>query len=390
MLFELRVVAEETEVIGLIDDLRLRLRWQVAEPRRWSGPMRRLSFARAIQGSNSIEGYVADLDDVVAAMEDEESLDADTETRLALQGYRDAMTYVLQLARDPSATIDESLIRSLHFMMLKYDLSKNPGCWRPGANFVRREADDEIVYEGPDVELVAPLMGELVTQLATSDDPTLVRGALAHLNLVMIHPFSDGNGRMARCVQSLTLARDQILSPEFNSIEEYLGRNTQAYYDILAETGQGGWHPERSARDWVRFCLTAHYRQARTLLRRIEESEQLWDALTQLAAAKSAPERSVAGLYDASIGFRLRNASYRSAVASAEGEDITDQTASRDLKILVDTGLLEAFGERRGRYYRASKDLLNESAAIRSRRRRQLEDDPFEIVAARAQPQLPL
>lgn len=390
MLFELRVVAEETEVIGLIDDLRLRLRRQVAEPRRWSGTMRRLSFARAIQGSNSIEGYVAELDDVVAAMDDEESLDADTETRLALQGYRDAMTYVLQLARDPSATIDESLVKSLHFMMLKYDLSKNPGRWRPGAIFVRREADDEIVYEGPDVELVAPLMGELVTQLATSDDPTLVRGALAHLNLVMIHPFSDGNGRMARCVQSLTLARDQILSPEFNSIEEYLGRNTQAYYDILAETGRGGWHPERSARGWVRFCLTAHYRQARTLLRRIEESEQLWDALTQLAAAKSAPERSVAGLYDASIGFRLRNASYRSAVASAEGEDITDQTASRDLKILVDTGLLEAFGEKRGRYYRASKDLLNESAAIRSRRRRQLEDDPFEIVAARAQPQLPL
>ena len=53
---------------------------------------------------------------------------------------------------------------------------------------------------------------------------------MAHLNLVMIHPFEDGNGRMSRALQSLVLARDHIVAPEFASIEEYLGRNTPAYY----------------------------------------------------------------------------------------------------------------------------------------------------------------
>ena len=52
---------------------------------------------------------------------------------------------------------------------------------------------------------------------------------MAHLNLAMIHPFSDGNGRLARCLQTLLLAREQIVSPVFSSIEEYLGQNTQAY-----------------------------------------------------------------------------------------------------------------------------------------------------------------
>jgi len=57
------------------------------------------------------------------------------------------------------------------------------------------------------------------------------------------------------------------VAPVFSSIEEYLGRNTQDYYNVLADVGQGSWNPENDARPWVRFCLTAHYRQARTHLR---------------------------------------------------------------------------------------------------------------------------
>ena len=69
----------------------------------------------------------------------------------------------------------------------------------------------------------------------------MVRAAMAHLNLVMIHPFRDGNGRMARCLQTYVLACEQIVSPVFSSIEEYLGRNTPAYYNILDEVGGGSW-----------------------------------------------------------------------------------------------------------------------------------------------------
>ena len=77
----------------------------------------------------------------------------------------------------------------------------------------------------------------------SADDP-LVRGAMAHLNLVMIHPFRDGNGRMARALQTMVLAQDQVVEPTFSSIEEWLGNNTQDYYDVLAATGHGAWPPE--------------------------------------------------------------------------------------------------------------------------------------------------
>ena len=231
----------ELDVVARIEDLRRTLRFQTSgTPARWTGSLRRAMLARAIQGSNTIEGYTVDLADAMELAEGNVAVDPADETRMAIAGYRDAMTYVLQLAKDPHFTYSDGLVRSLHFMMLRYDMSRSPGLWRPGPVFVHHEPSGQTVYEGPDAELVPTLMAEVVADLqASTGTPALVRAAMAHLNLVMVHPFRDGNGRLARIIQSLVLAREGILAPEFASIEEYLGRNTQAYYDVLAETGGG-------------------------------------------------------------------------------------------------------------------------------------------------------
>lgn len=378
----------EAEVLNVISELREQLRYRVADhPRRWYGVLRRTAFARAVQASNSIEGYDASLDDVVAAIDDEPTLSADEETRLALAGYRDAMTYVLQISRDGArVTVDEGLLKSLHFMMIKHNLDKNPGRWRPGSVYVRREPSGEIVYEGPDADRVPELIAATIDELERSDAPVLVRAAMAHLNLVMVHPFSDGNGRMARCLQTLTLAREQIVAPVFSSVEEYLGRNTDAYYKVLGEVGQGRWTPQTDARPWTRFCLTAHYHQARTHLRRIQEVEQLYVVCGELVEKHGLPERTTGALAEAAHGFRIRRASYRSIVDITQGEEVTDLTASRDLRAIVDAGLFEPIGEARGRYYLASPPLRRHYEQIRAARAPRETDDPFE--RARGQLQL--
>jgi Fic family protein len=375
---------EELEVLALLADQRERLRDRMAEPRRWSGTLRRMAFARAVQGSNSIEGYNASLDDVVAAVEEEPTLGAEEETQQALTGYRDAMTYVLQIA-DDSLEIDEGLLKSLHFMMLKYDLKKNPGRWRPGPIFVHREATDEIVYEGPPSEEVPGLISAMLQELSRGDDPVVVKAAMAHLNLTMIHPFSDGNGRMARCLQTLVMARERVVAPVFSSIEEFLGRNTEAYYQVLEDVGAGAWHPERDARPWLRFCLRAHYLQAITTMRRREEIERLWNACVELSEQNRLPERCAAGLMDAALGVRIRRKIYRSSTEAATGEEISDLTASRDLKAMVDVELLEAVGERRARYYLGAEVLTKLRENIRSQRPTEAADDPFAMVRERRQ-----
>lgn len=373
----------DVEVLRLIEELREQMRYRVADPRRWTANLRRSTLVRSIQGSNSIEGYVASLDDAAAAIDDEPTLSASAETLHALHGYRDAMTYVLQVAQDDDAAIDAGLLKALHFMMLKHDLAKAPGHWRGGFIGVRNDATGRLVYEGPDADAVPDLIAALCAQLATDDSPVLVRAAMAHLNLVMIHPYRDGNGRMARCLQTLVLARERIVAPVLSSIEEHLGRNTQAYYDVLAEVGAGRWSPERSALPWIRFCFTAHYRQATTHLRRVEEAQQLWIACADLVEEQSLPDRAIGALLDAATGFRIRNPSYRKLVDMTADEQLSELTASRDLKALVDGGLLLPVGDNRARHYVATPALTRLREEIRAQRPPREHYDPFAVAATR-------
>lgn len=339
-------------------------------PRRWQGQLRRSALARAIRGSNSIEGYEIAVDDAMAVAVGESPLDVEADTLAAVQGYQSAMTYILQLAGDPEFTYSISLLRSLHFIMIQHDLSKNPGRWRPGQIFVRDEAKRVVVYEGPPAEDVSELMEALVEELNTeSAVPPMVRAAMGHLNLAMIHPFSDGNGRMARCLQTLVLARSGTLAPQFSSVEEYLGANTQTYYGVLAEVGAGAWNPQRDARPWIRFNLTAHFRQATTLLRRARETDRLWNELESELATSGLPDRAIFALADAALGWRVRNGTYRPHA------ELSDQVAGRDLGSCVRAGYLLPKGEKRGRFYVASPQLT----AIRERTResRRTIDDPF-------------
>jgi len=349
------------EVIEQVDSIRDNLRSALRSPKRWYGLLRRNTFARNIRGSNSIEGYNVTQEDAIAAADGQEPVDAQSETWGAVTGYRNALTYVLQLSDDPHFQYGEGFIRSLHYMMLSYDLPRHPGSWRPGPIYVRDDEKHEVVYEGPDAALVPSLMAELFDSLNGGGDgaPVIIRAAMGHLNLVMIHPFSDGNGRMARCLQTLILAREGILDPSFSSIEEYLGRNTREYYTVLGTVGGGSWQPFNDARPWIRFCLNAHFNQATTLLKRTKELERVWDELEVMIQSRGLPYRVIYALSDATFGFRIRNATYRSVA------EVSQPVASRDLQLLVENGLLTPAGEKRGRIYLAS-DLLK---ALRQRTR---------------------
>jgi Fic family protein len=334
--------------------------------------LRRTTFAKAIRGSNSIEGYNVTVEDAIAADLGDQPMDASDETWAAVVGYRNAMTCVLQVANDPHFQLSTDWIRGLQFMMIHYDLSKNPGKWRPGAIFVRNFDSGEIVYEAPPAAEVPGLMEELAQALRSpGTTPPIIQAAMGHLNLVMIHPFSDGNGRMGRCLQTLIMARNGTEAPVFSSIEEFLGRNTQDYYSVLAQVGAGAWHPDRDARLWLRFCLKAHYTQATTLLRRSTEYESLWNVLEAQVNRAGLPDRLVLALSDAAMNLAVRNSTYRGVA------EISEQLASRDLKLGVDSGFLTPVGERRGRVYIASPQLKAIRKAVAAPKN---VPDPFEEV----------
>ena len=371
MLFSYRTLDEEEERVEaatarIRQDLR---RYVVSEPRRWTGLLARMSRARALAGSNSVEGIHVSDEDAIAAIDGEDPANSDRETWRAVTGYREAMDFILQRRQSSSFRISEDVLLAVHFMICQSDMAARPGQYRPGWVGVRNQRSGELVHEGVDRDLLEPLIHELLEYVNEDDvESVFLRAAMTHLNLVMLHPFSDGNGRTARCIHTAVLANDGIVAPTFSSIEEYIGHNQQEYYDVLGRVGGGGWHPERDAKPWVRFCLSAHYRQAQTLLRRMRETERVYSELVALVEANGLPERSAMALLQAAFGSRVRNSSYRVSA------DVSNNLASRDLKALVDASLLVPEGEKRGRFYVAARAV----AEMRERLRLPKDfEDPF-------------
>lgn len=366
----------EKDVLALIRRLWTELRHHLQQrPERWTGLLARNLRARALQGSNSIEGYLVNDEAALAAIDGNRPEDTDETAWTNVVHYREAMDYVFQLATDEHFSFSPQLLKSLHFIMMRHRRDKHPGLWRPGAIYVRSEATGEIAYEGPPADRVDLLVTELCQQLSEEDAaaPTrLVRAALAHLNLVMVHPFGDGNGRMARCLQTLVLARGGVLDSTFSSIEEYLGRHTQAYYDVLAEVGQGGWHPQGDTLPWVRFCLRAHYEQADHTKRRIDRIAALSEEVERELSRCGLPDRAAVSLVNGALGYRLRNESYRREAG------VSMPSATRDLRQLAAAGLIIAEGEKRGRYYAAGPWLRQ--AAARYKSKGPIAADPFRLV----------
>lgn len=353
----------DEKVLGEIEEMRRDLKYRLAESHRWDGQLRRQLQARAIQGSNSIEGYRASVEDIESIMSGEEPLETPTLVAREIVGYQQALTYIGLLSKADAFRFDVGLLNALNFMMIGHHHDKTPGTVRPGGIYVRNAATGEVVYEGPDHEEVTALLDELVDWLNTGDldTPGYVRAAMAHLNLVAIHPWRDGNGRMSRALQTLVLGRQQITTPEFSSIEEWLGigENTMEYYGALREVQRGRWSPHAETLSWVQFVLRCHHLQAQRVQRRLAEAGQVWMLLEERTDAEGLNPRCVSALYQMFVSRRLRRSMYQSDESLSQGQ------AARDLRDLVALGWLQPYGETKGRFYAPGpkmQDVKNEFA----------------------------
>lgn len=347
-----------------LDALRKDLGHAAGRPAPWLGPLRRSIRASSIESSTSIEGYSVAPADAIALVDDPNLANPEEENEMAVACYARAMDRVGVLAGDPAFRWLDRVVLDLHFDVCYFQRDRAPGLWRTGPIGVTG-SDGALEFHGPDADAVPGLMAEVVTWLQGGDldAHVAVRAAMAHLHVTSVHPFRDGNGRVARIVQSLVLAREGLLSPEFSSIEEYLGEHTPAYYSALREVQDGGYKPERDASNWVAFCIDAHIDQARRRLRQVKSAADRWERLEALTRHRGWPERLVIALEQSLFGDTDR-ARYR------EEAEVSMPTASADFRRLLDAGLVEQMGKGRNTRYRASERLRNEvgSKALRSRR----------------------
>jgi Fic family protein len=340
-----------------LDELRTRLGDSAGVASPWLGRLRRQVRASSVASSVSIEGYRVTEGQAVGIVSGEDSPGPGDEDRMAVACYARAMDHVGTMAEDPHFEWSHQVILDLHFDACHFQRDRSPGLYRTGPISVTAPGRRPAAYVGPDGDDVKPLMDEVVGWLREGDrdQHVVVRAAMAHLHVVSVHPFRDGNGRISRIVHSLVLANEGLLAPEFGSIEDYLGQNTSAYYEALMTVQRGSYQPQRDASPWVRFCVRAHLDQARSRLRQIAEAGARWSFLEGLVDQRGWPDRLVIALEQSLFGATDRG------VYGAEA-GVSTATASADLRRLADGGLVVQRGKGRTTRYVASESLRSDAA----------------------------
>lgn len=319
-------------------------------PRAWEGRLRRDLEAEAVAASTAMEGVPVTVDEVRRILAGDRPTEVSVEDRGLVEGYRSAMGFVLRRADDPAFRWEPELLVGLHDRVLggRYDLGS--GRLRTGQRYLVNSTTGAQVFLPPPPEEVLRLVAALCEQVSRADDHPAVQAAWIHVATAAVHPFDDGNGRAARVVASLAMYRGGFRRREFTSLEEWWGRHRGTYYDAFACLGSR-FDPDADVTPFIRAHVSAQLSQVRALDLRERVERRIWTAITNVVAEASMEPRVANAVWDAFFGREVTAGYYRAVT------DISPATATLDLAVAVAAGFLKAEGERRGRRYRAGRDL---------------------------------
>jgi Fic family protein len=191
----------------------------------------------------------------------------------------------------------------------------------------------KVHYAAPPAHFLDAEMGDFLTwfNLDQKDDP-VIKAGLAHLWFVTIHPFEDGNGRIARAVGDMALARAEQSAQRFYSLSAQIQHERKDYYDRLEATQKGDM--EVSAwLEWFLGCLLRAIQGAEVTLAQVLAKARFW----QHWAGVPMNDRQIRLLNKLLDGFVGNLTSSKWAAIAKCSQD----TALRDISDLVERGALK-------------------------------------------------
>jgi len=190
----------------------------------------------------------------------------------------------------------------------------------------------KVHYEAPPATRVDEEMNRFLTWFeAPGDTDTLFVAGLAHLWFVTIHPFDDGNGRIARAIADMALARSDGSTLRCYSMSAQIRSERSEYYRMLEHTQKGGLDVT-SWLEWFLSCLRRAIERAQETLGSVLTKARFWERFTQ----QSLNARQVAVLNRMLDGFEGKLTTSKWAKLTKSSQD----TAYRDILALVELGAL--------------------------------------------------
>jgi Fic family protein len=215
---------------------------------RWGGrdsslspQLRKANRIQSIQASLAIENNSLGIDQVTAILEGKRVIGSMRE----IQEVRNAIECYDLLPTWKPDSVEDFL--TAHGVMMKA-LVDHAGMFRPGGVGVYR--GEQLIHMAPSAERVEHLMGDLFQWLADTDLHPLIASSILHYEIEFIHPFSDGNGRLGRLWQSLSLSRWHA-ELAYLPVESLVRDHQTEYYEAL-----GAADRLAEATPFVEFMLT--------------------------------------------------------------------------------------------------------------------------------------
>lgn len=207
---------------------------------------------------------------------------------------------------------------------------------------------EKIHYIAPHSKIVEKLMDDFLEWLNKRDEQnSIYKAIVAHLYFVLIHPFDDGNGRMARAITDYVLAQTNLANANFYSISTIIYKNRKEYYEVLDNVCK---QTNQDITIWMQWFVKLFEISIDETLKKVEAVQtkaKFWDKHRAeklndrqkkviLKMLSYLPEKFEGG---------MRVNKYMSLTKSQR------LTASRDIADLVQKGIFESFGKGRGVYY---------------------------------------
>ncbi len=307
----------------------------------WINDMGQRALIREAHATTHIEGSHLTLEQSERLLTGHGVPEADPDDARELLNYRRSFDFVAEYVAggDP---VTEGLIREIHKRLVEgvRGGSAAPGEYRRIQNYVVNSVTGEAVYTPPPAYDVPILMGELVAWInaPAGVHPVLVSG-IAQFQLVHIHPFLDGNGRTSRLLSTLCLYRAGYDFKRLFTISEYYDRDRTSFYKAIQSVRANGM----DMTGWVEFYTDG----LATQMREVTEKGERVIRRDVLVRKHGLNERQAAAL-DRILDFGALTV--RELEARFPG--VNRRTLQRDLRVLVELGLVFADGATNKLYYR--------------------------------------
>jgi len=313
------------------------------------------AIVNAVHYGTKLEGNDLSFNQVAKVIEGKKVYAAKRDIQEVIN-YREVMDFLEKLSQEKDKTkkpYDQKMLSNLHQKTVEDIVPEDQaGRFRELQVTIRNSVTNEIFFRPPPPQEVKYLVAEffdwLNSESAHQTHP-VIKAGIAHYTLVAIHPFTEGNGRTARAMTTLILMQENYNIRRLFALEEYFDRHAERYYNSLqAVSLQKGEISERDQTPWLEFFTTA----LSTELKKIEEKvRQISSDITlkKKLGNKQIPlnKRQVKLVEYMREYNALRMADAREIIPM-----VSDDTIWRDLRKLIDAGIVEKKGSTKGAYYR--------------------------------------